>query len=529
MTTRTDKSACTSLVSSPAPLRPFAVALLALAVACGSSSEPDGTASADDELSLRNVSGDTVLVNASVVDPSTRTKKVGAVVVERGAVKEVLWGRVSASSIARHSASGMRIVDLRGKWLLPGLSDLHTHLFFGNSSPHGFEEASSQDNASQEQLGNRYLHAGVTTYLDLFSPNDAADDPATSLGGGSLNIFDLRARERSGQIVHPRSFVAGPLFMVPGSHGVENFAAGDVIRIDVKDAQGQPLSAPKLEALTYDVKRRVEQLIDARHPDVIKIVYDNHADAPADRPDSMPFVIANAILAGAKGRGVKTVAHVGSWAAVEQLAKAGLTAFTHLPNGAAPASTLAALKANGTTAISTMAIYQDYGDMATESLRSGFTMSTFFRSLVPPGLVTAYGDFAGYTSDERGWVLWGDKHNRLGSQEAAFASLLQARVPILPGTDSGNTGALYGFSLSRELIRFEAAGMPRWDALRAATIDAQRFLGQERRGAIAPGFDADLIAVDGDPLESLANLQKVSTVMLRGKLVDRAALDLGVR
>lgn len=337
-----------------------------------------------------------------------------------------------------------------------------------------------------------------------------------------------RERQRADALVHPRGFAAGPLFLVPGSHSVENWAPGDIVKIVVKDAQGKALAGAEMAALEKSVTERVEKLIDARHPDVIKFIFDNHEDMPADRPEKMPLSIAKAIIAGARSRNVKTVAHVGSWEAVEQLAGAGLSAFTHLPSGAAPTSTIAALKANDVIAISTMAIYQDYGDMATPARRSSFVANDLFEALVPAGLARAYEDFAGYEAGEKAWVFWGEKHNKLGSQSAALSSLLGGGVRVLPGSDSGNTGALFGFSITRELIRFEETGAPRWDVLRAATVEAQAFLGQNS-GAIAPGKNADLMAVDADPLASIANLQKVSTVVLKGKVLDRKTLDVGAR
>lgn len=502
--------------------------LLLLAAACSAPRADDSDGSDESEIYLADLHGDAVLANATLVDPASRTARRGAVVLEGGVIKEIRPGRISAASLRAASSSSLRVIDLTGKWLLPGLADMHTHLFNGDGSPHGFEEASSQDMASQAQLGNRYLFAGVTTYLDLFSPNDAGDDPSASLGGGSMNTFDLRSRARAEALVHPRSFVAGPLFMVPGSHGVENWAPGDIVRIVVKDAQGQPLAPAAMATLAQSVTARVEHLIDTRHPDVIKFIFDSHEDMPTARPDKMPIAIAKAIIAGAKARNVKTVAHVGSWDAVEQLANAGLSAFTHLPIGAAPPSTIAAIKANDVTAISTMAIYQDYGDMASEPLRARFVANDLFKALVPAGLARAYADFVGYDAPEKDWVSWGAKHNELGSQSAALSSLLSGGIRVLPGSDSGNTGALFGFSITRELIRFEEKGVPRWDVLRAATVEAQAFLGQ-RSGAIAAGQNADLIAVDADPLLALANLQKVSTVVLKGRVVDRGALDVGPR
>lgn len=482
-----------------------------LAPACAST---DAATRSDADVSA--APGTLLIENATLVDPATRKSYVGTVAIAEGKIKGIL-----APGTPHHGAA--KVVDGTGKYVLPGLTDLHTHLFFGNPSPHGYEDPASQDSATQTQLGNRYLYAGVTTYLDLFAPNDAGDDPAQTLGA-DLNIFALRGKERTGGFVHPRSFVAGPLFLVPGSHGIEGFAAGDVIQIKVKDDAGARLSPDKLADVAKSAGARVASLIDTRHPDVIKFVFDNHEDMPSDRPEKMPIVIAKAIIDAANARQVKTVAHVGTWKGVEELANAGVSAFTHLPSGAAPPSTLAALRSHDVAAITTVSIYSDYGDMEERRTRDAFVDDLAATTLAPDGLTSAYRNYSGYADVEKGWVAWGHRHNEADDQGKAIRSLIAGGVRILAGTDSGNTGALYGFSLARELMQLEKAGMPMWDVLRSSTSEAQRFLGQ-KRGVLAAGYDADLVVLDADPVAHASNLRRVSSVVLRGVVIDRAALD----
>lgn len=486
-----------------------AIALAATA-AC-STADVDGSSSEDALVAA----GTTLVKNARIVDPAKREVFAGALLIKDGKITKVVRGAGAESAAAR-------VIDAHERYVMPGLADLHTHLFFGNSSPHGFEDEPSQDFASQEQLGNRYLYAGVTTYLDLFAPSDAGDDPASTLGP-DLNIFNVRERERSAAVAHPRSFVAGPLFMVPGSHGVEFFAAGDIVQVHVKDAEGKPLDDAQLTDVAKKTAARVNALIDAKHPDVVKFVYDNHADLPDERPETMPLAIAKAIIDAAKAKNVKTVAHVGSWKAVEDLANAGLSAFTHLPMGAAPPSALSALRRNDVAAITTMSIYSDYGTMSEAAPRQAFSDALASSTLAPSGLVSAYRDYSRYTDTEKGWVTWGAKHNEADDQGKALRSLIDGKVRILPGTDSGNTGALYGFSVALELRQLEQAGMPTWDILAAATSDAQAFLGQ-KRGAIAVGYDADLVLLDRDPTEHAGNVAHVSGVILKGQEIDRERL-----
>lgn len=102
-----------------------------------------------------------------------------------------------------------------------------------------------------------------------------------------------------------------------------------------------------------------------------------------------------------------------------------------------------------------------------------------------------------------------------------------AGVGILAGTDALPFPPLYpGFSLHDELEKLVEAGLTPAQALRAATVNPAKFLGRERRsGRVLNGMTADLVLLDADPLEAIANTRKISAVVLRGRLLDRAMLD----
>jgi imidazolonepropionase-like amidohydrolase len=83
-----------------------------------------------------------------------------------------------------------------------------------------------------------------------------------------------------------------------------------------------------------------------------------------------------------------------------------------------------------------------------------------------------------------------------------------------------------GFALHRELELLTEAGMTPFEALRAATSDAARFLGREKEfGVVASGADADLVLLDENPLEKISNTTRIAAVIRVGVYLDRAALD----
>lgn len=95
--------------------------------------------------------------------------------------------------------------------------------------------------------------------------------------------------------------------------------------------------------------------------------------------------------------------------------------------------------------------------------------------------------------------------------------LHDAKVPLVAGTDN-----VAGLMLHHELALYERAGVPRADILRIATIDAARIMKLDgQRGSIAPGKDADLVLVDGDPLARIMDLSK-TVLTIRGGTLYRA-------
>lgn len=103
----------------------------------------------------------------------------------------------------------------------------------------------------------------------------------------------------------------------------------------------------------------------------------------------------------------------------------------------------------------------------------------------------------------------------------------KAGVPFLAGTDSGGVSYLYyGFSLHDELALLVQAGFTPLEALHAATLKAAQFLGlADQLGTITSGKQADLVLLEANPLEDIRNTQRIRAVVVRGHYLDRAALD----
>jgi len=109
---------------------------------------------------------------------------------------------------------------------------------------------------------------------------------------------------------------------------------------------------------------------------------------------------------------------------------------------------------------------------------------------------------------------------------AVVGAMQKAGVGVLAGTDTLNPYCLPGFSLHDELGLLVRAGLTPMQALQAATLNPARFMGREKDlGTVAAGKIADLVVLDANPLDDIGNTKKISAVVFAGQLFSRASLD----
>jgi imidazolonepropionase-like amidohydrolase len=109
---------------------------------------------------------------------------------------------------------------------------------------------------------------------------------------------------------------------------------------------------------------------------------------------------------------------------------------------------------------------------------------------------------------------------------AVLDMMHRAGVPFLAGTDIGSAYLIPGFSLHSELTDLVEAGFTPLQALQSATRDAARFSGQEKDwGTVQKGKLADLVLLNANPLENIGNTRQISAVVVNGKMLDRRTLD----
>jgi imidazolonepropionase-like amidohydrolase len=101
----------------------------------------------------------------------------------------------------------------------------------------------------------------------------------------------------------------------------------------------------------------------------------------------------------------------------------------------------------------------------------------------------------------------------------------QLGVSLVTGSDSGNPLVFHGPAIHRELQLWVDAGVPPAVALQAATWNSARVLpSRDRKGTVKPGYDANLLIVDGNPLKDIKQTENISQIILRGERIHRAGL-----
>jgi len=135
-----------------------------------------------------------------------------------------------------------------------------------------------------------------------------------------------------------------------------------------------------------------------------------------------------------------------------------------------------------------------------------------------------------YTSPEfrrLGDAPWIGEYYRIAFERdlRLVRDLRAAGAGLLAGSDCGNPFVVCGFSLHDELALLVRAGLTTAEALRAATSSPARFFGADSLGEIAPGKVADLVLLDGDPLADIRNVSRIRAVISAGRVYERSALD----
>lgn len=436
-------------------------------------------------LSAQGPAVDLLMTNARVVDVESGSIVAGRAIAIRG---DTIVAIVPMSSAGQFRAR--RTVNASGRYVLPGLWDMHMH--FG---------------------GGPALIAENRALLPLFVAHGivAVRDAAGDLSESVLAWRDSVAR---GLMDGPTIFTSGPKI-----EGRNSIWPGD-IEIDTRAGVDSALDA-----------------LQARRVDFIKLT-DNTLT-----PDLFRYALREI-----RTRGLKSSAHIPQVVPVREAVELGLGSIEHLSyairggaerDGAPPPTDVLAqfdsanamalyrvMAARGTAITPTLNISRTLAYLDTESHAN----DPYLR-YIGPGLRATYQGRVDRAAQASAAAI--KRRHEVHEFTAARLPMLQAAgVMILTGTDAGflNSFDYPGVGLHDELQLMVKAGLSPLQAIRGATINGARFLNRStRHGTITVGKAADLLLLDRNPLADISATRAIRGVVMRGVYHDRAALDAMLR
>jgi imidazolonepropionase-like amidohydrolase len=378
--------------------------------------------------------------------------------------------------------AGAPVQDLTGKFVMPGMIDLHTHV-------------SNSDVEMQDPV-RFFTREGVTRDLQLYASYGSTSVVSQGTDQKPL-VYQMREEQRKGRPSMARIFTAGRGFTVKDGFPTNK---GNVPGIPYEPSTPEEAAA------------QMEELA-AEKPDVVKIwVDDRFGDFK-----KTPIEISKAIIDVAHKHGIKVVAHVFYLNDAKQLAAAGLDAFGHsVRDRAVDDELIQLIKKHGTWVIPTL--YREWATFMFEEPNQ-FLNDPFFARGLDERQKTVLASPAYHKA------LTGDKYfprypGILKTAKDNLKRLADAGVPIGYGTDSGVLTRFEGFGEHMELELMVEAGMTPAQVITAATRSSAEFLGQAKElGTLEQGKWADLIVLGADPLANIRNSRQIDAVYIAGNKV----------
>ncbi|MGA2371455.1 MAG: amidohydrolase family protein [Candidatus Korobacteraceae bacterium] len=393
-------------------------------------------------------------------------------------------GKIAAITTAKpETPPAARVIDYSGKTVMPGLINAHGHLALVCGTQNS-ATCYTKDNVLAEL--RQYERYGVTSML--------------SLGVNRDLIYDVRAEQRAGQLDGATVYSADRGIGVPDAAPPLPHAADQ-------------LYTPKTPA---EARADVDAMA-SRHPDFVKIWVDNlHGTKP-----SMDPAVYRAVIDEAHRRGLRVAAHVYYLADAKSLVADGVDVLAHsVRDQAVDEELLVALKQRGVYYIPTLTV--DSSSFAFAE-HPAWKNDLFLQKAVSPELLDMLTGDAAVNKAESDSSLALHKRD-FANDEKNLKLAYDAGVKVGFGTDSGAIPSrVPGFSEHHELEMMVQSGLTPMQAIMCATKSNAEMLGVEKTtGTLTVGKQADLIVLDGNPLDDIRNTQKIVAVWHGGREVQPA-------
>ncbi len=392
-----------------------------------------------------------------LANPAETPRGASTIVVRDGKVVEIRDGFVAPEG-------GAELIDLKDRYVLPGLIDMHVHFYSSGYPLQARMEGNSKDLEDQfvgaAGRARATLEAGFTTVRDL--------------GGEARGVRALRDAINRGEMAGPTIINAGRMISVNAGHGDANGLNREVAHLEREEANHLCNGADDCRRATRD------QIFTGA--EVIKFAASGGvgSNIAGGLEAQMTFDEMKAIVDTAHAFGRKVTAHAHGKSGIDMAIRAGVDSIEH----------------GSFIDDETVKLFKDKGVYLVPTIHA-------FESVIRQARAGERAPASAAKAEEVSKVVK-ESHRRA----------IAGGVKIAFGTDSGvgphGTNAL-------EFSYMNQVGLAPAAAIRSATVDAATALGRsDKIGRIAPGMDADIIAVASDPVADLRQMEKVQFVMRRG-------------
>jgi len=412
-----------------------------------------------------------VLRNFTLIDGTGRAPVTNAaMIVDSG---RITWVGPAAQL---KTPANAETVDLTGKFVMPGIINLHGHL--GAT----VDLDQSADHLTADNVGKNlkaYASYGVTTVLSMGTDKDF--------------VLDMRNKQRATRPAETRIYSAGQGFIYKGGYGG---LAG----------VNQGVSTPA------EVAKQLDALA-AKKVDMVKLWMDDHLG----EQKKMPYDIAQAIIDGAHKRGLPVSAHIFYLADAKKLVDFGVNGLAHsVRDQPVDQALIDSMKKHGTWQLA--ATLSREASMFAYGKTPPFISDPFFTGGVSAKVVGTLKN-PDYQKKQAADPHFAHYREFLETAKMNLKKLADAGVKYGFGTDSGPPGRFPGYFEHWELELMVEAGLTPTQVIHAATGSAAEFLNAKDLGTLEKTKWADFIVLDKNPLEDIKNSRSIRAVYIAGNRV----------